>query len=60
MAEGREAQQGGYSCILMADSHCCMAEANTTCCKAIIFRFSFKRNLKAPLNKDDFSGTINK
>ena len=27
---GREVQEGGDMCILMADSHCCMAETNTT------------------------------
>ena len=27
---GREAQKGGAICILMADSHCCMAETNAT------------------------------
>ena len=27
---GREPQQGRDICILRADSHCCMAEANTT------------------------------
>ena len=26
----REAQEGGDICLLMADSHCCMAETNTT------------------------------
>ena len=28
--EGREAQEGGGICILTADSHCCIAETNTT------------------------------
>ena len=27
---GREVQEGGDICILMADSHCCMAETDTT------------------------------
>ena len=27
---GREVQEGGDICILMADSHCCMAETNIT------------------------------
>ena len=27
---GREVQEGGDIGILVADSHCCMAEANTT------------------------------
>ena len=27
--DGREFQGGGDICILMADSHCCMAEVNT-------------------------------
>ena len=27
---GREAQEGGDMCILMADSHSCTAETNTT------------------------------
>ena len=27
---GGEIQEGGDICILMADSHCCMAETNTT------------------------------
>ena len=27
--EGREAQEGGDICIIMADSHCCTAETNT-------------------------------
>ena len=27
---GREVQEGGDICILMADSHFCMAEINTT------------------------------
>ena len=27
---GKEVQEGGDICILMADSHCCMAETNTT------------------------------
>ena len=27
---GREVQEGGDISILMADSHCCMAETNTT------------------------------
>ena len=27
---GTEAQEGGGICILMADSHCCAAETNTT------------------------------
>ena len=27
---GREAQEGGDTCILMADSHRCTAETNTT------------------------------
>ena len=26
----REAQEGAGICLLMADSHCCMAETNTT------------------------------
>ena len=26
---GREVQEGGDKCILMADSHCCMAEIST-------------------------------
>ena len=30
MGEVREAQEGGDTCILMADSHCCTAETNTT------------------------------
>ena len=27
---GRDIHKGGGICILMADSHCCTAEANTT------------------------------
>ena len=27
---GRDVQEGGDICILMADSHCCMAETNIT------------------------------
>ena len=27
---GREVPEGGDICILMADSHCCVAETNTT------------------------------
>ena len=27
--DGREVQEGGDICTLMADSRCCMAEANT-------------------------------
>ena len=27
---GREASGGAYICILLADSHCCTAETNTT------------------------------
>ena len=27
---GREAQEGGDMCTFTADSHCCMAETNTT------------------------------
>ena len=27
---GREVQEGGDICILMSDSHCCMAETNIT------------------------------
>jgi hypothetical protein len=35
----REVQEGGDICKLMADSHCCMAEINTTQhCKAIILQ----------------------
>ena len=30
MGDGREAQKGEYICIIMADSHCCTAETNTT------------------------------
>ena len=30
MGEAREAQEGGDVCIVKADSHCCMAETNTT------------------------------
>ena len=30
MGEEREAQEGGDLCIIMASSHCCMAETNTT------------------------------
>ena len=30
MDEGREPQKGGDICILMANSHCCMAETNKT------------------------------
>ena len=30
MGSGREVQEGGDICILMADSHYCMAEINTT------------------------------
>ena len=30
MGSGREVQDGGDICILMADSHCCMAETNRT------------------------------
>ena len=30
IGSGREAQEGGDICILMADSHCCMAETNAT------------------------------
>ena len=26
---GREVREGGGMCVLMADSHCCMAETNT-------------------------------
>ena len=40
---GREIQEGGDIYILMADSHCCMAETNTTL-KAIILQL--KINLK--------------
>ena len=29
MGSGREVQEGGDICILMADSHFCMAEINT-------------------------------
>ena len=28
--QGREAQDGGDTCIIMADLRCCMAETNTT------------------------------
>ena len=28
--DGREVQEGGDTCILMADSRCCAAESNTT------------------------------
>ena len=27
---GREVQEGGAICMLMADSHCCVAETNIT------------------------------
>ena len=30
MGEGREAQEDGDICIIMADLHCCMEETNTT------------------------------
>lgn len=30
MEEGREAQQGGVICIIVADLHYCRAETNTT------------------------------
>ena len=30
VAGGREVQEGGGACTLMADSHCCRAETNTT------------------------------
>ena len=30
VGSGREAQEGGDICIIMADSSCCMAETNTT------------------------------
>jgi len=30
MEVGKEAQEGGDICILMADSHCCIAETRTT------------------------------
>ena len=30
MGGGREVQEGGDICILMADSYCCTAETNTT------------------------------
>ena len=29
MGCGKESPEGGDMCILMAESHCCMAEANT-------------------------------
>ena len=32
--EGREAQEGGDICIIMADLCCCMAETNTTFVKS--------------------------
>ena len=28
--EGRQAQEGGDICIIVADSYCCTAETNTT------------------------------
>ena len=28
--DGREVQNGGVTCVLTADSHCCKAENNTT------------------------------
>ena len=28
--EGREAMEGGDVCTIMSNSHCCMAETNTT------------------------------
>ena len=30
MGDGREAQEGGDTCLPMADSHRCTAETNTT------------------------------
>ena len=30
MEVGKEAQEGGDICILIADSHCCMTETRTT------------------------------
>ena len=42
MGGGREAQEGGDTCILIADSQWCTAETNTTY-KAIIFQL--ERNL---------------
>ena len=30
MGSGREAQEGGDICVLLADSHSCTAEMNTT------------------------------
>ena len=41
---GREGQEGGDICILMADSHCYMAES-TQHCKAVILQLNIKAYL---------------
>ena len=52
---GREVQEGGDMCILMADSHCCMAETNKQW-KAIIFQL--KINSKISLKVQSRSSPI--
>ena len=41
---GREAQEEGDICILMADSHCCTAETNTIF-KVIILQLKKKKKI---------------
>ena len=52
----REAQEGGDTCILTADSHCCMEETNTHW-KAIILQLKIKVNTCGHLLPDFMENT---
>ena len=50
---GRKVRDGGDMCILIADSCCCMAEANKHC-KAIIFQLkNIKERESYPVNETE-------
>ena len=49
--EGREAQEGGDICIIMAELLCCMAEP-TQHCKAIILQLKINKFLKEKMTNN--------
>ena len=54
--DGREVHEGGDICMLVADSHCCIAEANTTFKAIILQLINLRKNNNRAGDRKDLQG----
>lgn len=56
--DGREVHEGGDICMLVADSHCCIAEANTTFKAIILQLINLRKNNNRAGDRKDLQGPV--